>query len=96
MPLRFGAGVKGKVLEAIRYGVPLVTTSIGAEGIPDALEVMRVADEPEVFAQSVLDELQGSAKLQGDREAWLKKRFGRTSAEAALKNHQRIESKTNT
>ena len=34
VPLRFGAGVKGKVLEAIRYGVPLVTTSIGAEGIP--------------------------------------------------------------
>jgi glycosyltransferase involved in cell wall biosynthesis len=64
VPLRFGAGVKGKVLEAIRYGVPLVTTSIGAEGIPDALEVMRVADEPEFFAQAVLDDLQGGAKLR--------------------------------
>ena len=34
VPLRFGAGVKGKVLEAIQYGVPLVTTSVGAEGYP--------------------------------------------------------------
>jgi glycosyltransferase involved in cell wall biosynthesis len=86
VPLRFGAGVKGKVLEAIRYGVPLVTTSIGAEGIPDALEVMRVADEPEFFAQAVLDDLQGGAKLQGDRKAWLEKHFSRTTAEAALRS----------
>lgn len=32
-PLRYGAGVKGKVIEAMRFGVPVVTTSIGAEGI---------------------------------------------------------------
>ena len=66
--------------------MPLVTTSVGAEGIPDASEVMRVADEPEVFAQSVLDELQGGAKLQDDREAWLEKHFGRTTAKAALRS----------
>lgn len=32
-PLRFGAGVKGKVLDAWAHGLPVVTTSIGAEGI---------------------------------------------------------------
>ena len=80
VPLRFGAGVKGKVLEAIRYGVPLVTTSIGAEGIPDAFEVMRVADEPEFFAQAVLGELQGGGELQGNRKAWLERHFGRATA----------------
>mmetsp|Transcript_5635 Transcript_5635/g.34985 ORF Transcript_5635/g.34985 Transcript_5635/m.34985 type:complete len:499 (-) Transcript_5635:1557-3053(-) len=45
-PLRFGAGVKGKVLDAWAYGLPVVTTPIGAEGtcqdldhaIADALE----------------------------------------------------------
>ena len=45
-PLRFGAGVKGKVLDAWTYGLPVVTTPIGAEGtcqdldhaIADALE----------------------------------------------------------
>ena len=84
VPLRFGAGVKGKVLEAIRYGVPLVTTSIGAEGIPDALEVMRVADDPQGFAQAVLDELQHSPKSHDNRESWLERHFGKKAAMASL------------
>lgn len=33
VPLRFGAGVKGKVVEAAYFQIPLVTTSIGAEGL---------------------------------------------------------------
>jgi glycosyltransferase involved in cell wall biosynthesis len=37
-PLRFGAGLKGKLVDAMRYGTPSVTTSIGAEGMHDALE----------------------------------------------------------
>ncbi len=32
-PLRFGAGVKGKVLEAMGYGLPVVMTPVAAEGI---------------------------------------------------------------
>lgn len=32
-PLRFGAGMKGKIVQAISYGLPTVTTPIGAEGI---------------------------------------------------------------
>jgi glycosyltransferase involved in cell wall biosynthesis len=38
-PMRFGAGVKGKVLEALAAGVPCVMTPIAAEGIalPDVL-----------------------------------------------------------
>jgi glycosyltransferase involved in cell wall biosynthesis len=32
-PLRFGAGVKGKILQSMEYGLPVVTTSIGAEGM---------------------------------------------------------------
>ncbi|MGC8477724.1 MAG: glycosyltransferase, partial [Acetobacteraceae bacterium] len=41
VPLRYGAGVKGKVVEAMRLGVPVVTTPIGAEGLEgaDALAV---------------------------------------------------------
>ena len=37
-PLRFGAGLKGKLLEAMLYGTPSVTTTIGAEGIAGKLE----------------------------------------------------------
>ena len=33
IPLRFGAGVKGKILESLAAGVPVVTTPVGAEGI---------------------------------------------------------------
>ncbi|PIF01278.1 MAG: glycosyltransferase [Maribacter sp.] len=32
-PLRFGAGIKGKLVDAMRYGTPSVTTMIGAEGM---------------------------------------------------------------
>ena len=53
VPLRYGAGVKGKVVEAIYNGSVIVTTSIGAEGIPEAERVMKIADEPENFADEV-------------------------------------------
>lgn len=42
VPLRYGAGVKGKVIEAVYHGVPVVTTEVGAEGIPEADKVMRI------------------------------------------------------
>ena len=32
-PLRFGAGLKGKLLDAMRFGLPSITTAIGAEGM---------------------------------------------------------------
>ena len=53
-PLRFGAGVKGKVLEAMAYGVPCVTTPIGAQGLRDC-DALLVCDDPEVYARAVLD-----------------------------------------
>jgi GT2 family glycosyltransferase/glycosyltransferase involved in cell wall biosynthesis len=53
VPLRFGAGVKLKVLEAMVERVPLVTTTVGIQGLPD-VGFLPVSDEPEVFAQYVL------------------------------------------
>lgn len=61
VPLRYGAGVKGKVVEAIYNGAPIVTTFIGAEGIPQAEEVLVIADEPEDFAAAVLQLYQDEA-----------------------------------
>ncbi|CAM3979218.1 glycosyltransferase [Flavobacterium antarcticum] len=37
-PLRFGAGIKGKLIEAMQFGTPSVTTSIGAESINGSLD----------------------------------------------------------
>ncbi len=52
VPLRYGAGVKGKVVEAIYHGLPVLTTSIGAEGLPQAGEVLLVEDEAARFAEA--------------------------------------------
>lgn len=53
VPLRYGAGVKGKVVEAIYNGAPIVTTSVGSEGIPGVEDVLLVKDAPEEFAEAV-------------------------------------------
>jgi hypothetical protein len=51
-PLRFGAGLKGKLLDAMLYGTPGVTTSIGAEGMYGDLPIPGViADTPGAFAK---------------------------------------------
>lgn len=53
VPLRYGAGVKGKVIEALYHGAPVVTTAIGSEGIGMAETVMCIQDEPEAFANEI-------------------------------------------
>ena len=53
VPLRYGAGIKGKVVEAMRYGMPVVTTSVGAEGLDGAEEILAVEDDAKAFAQRV-------------------------------------------
>lgn len=55
VPVRYGAGVKGKLGESLSYGLPVVTTSIGAEGfgLTDGDEVL-IADEPQAFAAAVV------------------------------------------
>ncbi|HEV8533241.1 MAG TPA: glycosyltransferase family 4 protein [Methylomirabilota bacterium] len=54
-PLRFGAGLKGKIVEAMGAGLPVVTTSVGAEG----MELVHggtalIADSAETFADSIV------------------------------------------
>ena len=54
-PLRYGAGIKGKVVEAVFQHIPLVTTSIGAEGMPESEAVLEIHDHPHDFTASVID-----------------------------------------
>lgn len=54
VPLRYGAGVKGKVVEALYNGTPMVSTTVGIEGIPKAETFMEVADDEKAFANKVL------------------------------------------
>jgi len=53
-PLRFGGGMKGKIIEATRFGAPVVTTTCGAEGFAAAKDFLEIADTPEDFANSVI------------------------------------------
>jgi GT2 family glycosyltransferase/predicted nucleic acid-binding Zn-ribbon protein len=63
-PLRYGAGVKGKVNLSMAHGQPVVATSCAVEGmfLRDGEDVL-VADDPESFADAVL-------RLHGDPVLW--------------------------
>ena len=52
-PLRYGAGLKGKVLESFAAGIPCVMTTIAAEGLdlPSALEPLVVDGPAEIAAR---------------------------------------------
>ncbi len=54
-PLRFGAGVKGKINQSMSYGVPVVATSLAVEGmsLTDGVDIV-LADSPHEFAQAVI------------------------------------------
>lgn len=66
VPITIGSGIRMKILEACNIGVPFVSTSVGAEGIPvvDGKNCF-VTDDPERFVESII-------KLQNDD---LKKEF---------------------
>jgi glycosyltransferase involved in cell wall biosynthesis len=54
IPLRFGAGVKGKTIEALYHGVPIVSTSIGLEGIKGIEQFVSPQDEAADFATELV------------------------------------------
>ena len=65
-PLRYGAGVKGKVNQSMSFGVPVVATTIAAEGMHlTADENVLVADTPAEFAKHI-------ARLYRDEALWKK------------------------
>lgn len=86
-PLRFGAGVKGKVVQALQHGVPVVTTMVGAEGIDlepgrDAL----VGETPAALATAALTLLHDPARcadLSAAGVALVRQHFSRGTARRA-------------
>jgi glycosyltransferase involved in cell wall biosynthesis len=64
VPIRFGAGVKVKAIEALQHGVPLVATTVGAEGLGLAGSgAACISDTPEGFAAALVS-------LLTDRTCW--------------------------
>ncbi|WP_064504831.1 glycosyltransferase [Frateuria defendens] len=81
-PLRFGAGVKGKVNMAMSYGLPVIATGLAVEGmfLEDGRDVL-LADSPAEFVKATL-------RLQQSAPTWL------TLSEASLANVERHFSPT--
>jgi len=67
-PIRFGAGVKIKTVEAIQFGVPVIATTVGGEGIEIAnARAIEIADDPVRFADSIM-------RAIGDETDWNRRR----------------------
>ena len=63
-PLRFGAGMKGKIGESLAHGLPVVTTDLGAEGMGLVNERdILIANTAEAFAGMV-------ARCYSDEKLW--------------------------
>lgn len=90
-PLRFGAGIKGKLVEAMQCGTPSVTSTIGAESMCGDLPWNGfIVDDAQVFADKAVD-------LYQDKTIWLnaqengfeliKKRYLKSLFEDDFVNH---------
>lgn len=88
--LRFGAGLKGKLIDAMKNGTPCVMTSIAAEGMfGDLDENGFIVDRPDAFAERAID-------LYSNSEIWhtkqqngftiLNQRFNKENLEEGLKS----------
>jgi GT2 family glycosyltransferase/ubiquinone/menaquinone biosynthesis C-methylase UbiE len=95
-PLRYGAGVKGKVVQALQHGVPVVTTAVGGEGIGLEPGVDALVEESSVAlaaaALALFRDADRCAALSGSGAALVRRRFSRTAgrrAAAAVFNTRR-------
>jgi glycosyl transferase family 1 len=62
-PLRFGSGIKTKILEALHARLPVVTTPMGAEGIPEAHSCMIICERPQDLADAAVDIMLGHSDV---------------------------------
>ena len=64
-PIRFGAGIKGKLLDAMITQTPSVTTSVGSEGMHDQ------EPWPGILADEIDNFIEAAVKLYADEDEWL-------------------------
>jgi len=80
VPLRIGGGTRLKIFEAMAMGLPVVSTRIGAEGLPvtDGQDIV-LADSPEQIANAAIQLLTdaAAARALGERASrMVRERFG--------------------
>src|SRR5439155_24752029 len=87
-PLRFGAGIKGKVTVTIGAGIPCVCTGIAAEGmhLQDGVHTL-IADNAQAFADAVVKVYTDAglwARLSADGKALISREFSDTANRASF------------
>lgn len=88
--LRYGAGMKGKLGQALSLGLPIVTTTIGAEGMGLVEEeTALIADDPKSFAEAVCRLYTDSVlweKLSRQGRGYIEQHFGETAVRDKLRD----------
>lgn len=94
VPLRRGAGVKFKTIEALLHGVPVVTTPVGAEGIDGPDLFAGVTDDPAAFARAMIRALTDRDQARTRARAalgWAVGEYSLPAFERSMARHYGIE-----
>ena len=89
LPLRFGAGVKGKLIEAMHNGIGIVSTNIGIEGLPGIGNCISGKDEALDFAEELIKIYNDAGYLEEKRHLYsryMKDNFSMEILQMKLKN----------
>lgn len=87
VPLRYGAGIKGKIVEAMYHQVPIVTTSVGAEGLENSERCLVIADDERHFSQRILDlydDAETMINLSRQGREYVMRNFSQKSCQEAI------------
>lgn len=88
-PVHTGAGVKFKTITAMLYGNPVVSTTVGAEGVGTSVEYFSVTDRPNEFAHAVASALLNqkyASKIGNAAQSWAQSKYGWQEFEQTLKS----------
>lgn len=87
VPLRYGAGVKGKVVEAAYYQIPMVTTSIGGEGLDTESKAFVMEDDAAEMASLIIrlyTDYEALREMSDAGETFIQKYFTADAAREVL------------
>lgn len=92
-PLTLGAGIKLKVLRSLALGVPVITSSVGAEGIDEKGEVLIIAETDDEYKNNIMKLLRNSKGCQDlslKGRSFISEKFGWSKSEMVLLNAYKL------